>query len=789
MTMNIKTILGLSLLMMALSCAEKEENPDSNPGQGGAGSTETSTKVSIDCNRPGNEDEIAIASWVEGQTIRVGEYVSKPLSSITGTKAEFEFSESFSRPFNVLMPVSAYAGGNKIRIEAENPVVPFAAYVGKGQPVWLGPVCGGIRIPMKGGYTNSDATYTLDRIEVRGLRGEQMSGVFELNYRSLALTGTEDSPESKVISTESDVVLDSKSEKEVEFLVPAGEYESGLNIKFIAEDGSYYEYVTPTSYVVPAGNYNVMPLVWYRPGEKQTRITGRVKDTSGSPVAGVVVSDGKTSVKTDRDGNYALPLALDEYTPTFVYVSTPSEYTCPIVEGVPTFFKAWKDAQNMRSVDFELIPNTGNVNRYTLYMIGDPQIRARGAKSDRIAYYSIDALKDMFRELREHSSAITGRKCYGMVLGDVTSGWLEEVPTHIEQCKTINFPLYTIMGNHDHDMDAPNEAEGHAHFESFFGPRNFSVNIGKFHMIGLDNMIVNHSNGSYSAGLNDVDLEWLKGDLAHVSEDTHIIICAHSTMFMTDSYSQVTNGAKNGKEYGDLLKKYAKVYNFAGHSHTMFNYVYPDDSEFRNVEVHIMPRATGILNLNEYISDGGTPKGFLVCEVDGVNIRWKYNLTKYLSTENLSADPDSPNTPPSYNLRQWQYNNGVAYIGTTLLGSDNSHQMRTYDAGVYPDGCVYANIYLYDEKWSDVYLHVDGGGKYKMERVPKGDPYTYDASNKELIDHYTNPKYHEYFYQYGHRTTDTVRHLFRIKPNEAHGTGRVVVTDRFGETISATVKW
>ena len=781
MTMNIKTILGLSLLMMALSCAEKEENPDSNSGQGGAGSTETSTKISIDCNRPGNEDEITIESWAEGQTIRVGEYVSKPLSSIIGTKAEFEFSESFSRPFNVLMPVSAYAGGNKIRIEAENPVVPFAAYVGKGQPVWLGPVCGGIRIPMKGGYTNSDATYPLDRIEVRGLRGEQMSGVFELNYRSLALTGTEDSPESKVISTESDVVLDSKSEKEVEFLVPAGEYESGLNIKFIAEDGSYYEYVTPTSYVVPAGNYNVLPLVWYRPGEKQTRITGRVKDTSGSPVAGVVVSDGKTSVKTDRDGNYALPLALDEYTPTFIYVSTPSEYTCPIVEGVPTFFKAWKDAQNMRSVDFELIPNTGNVNRYTLYMIGDPQIRARGAKSDRITWDSIDAMKDMFRELREHSSNITGRNVYGMVLGDITSGWHEQIPEHIDQCKTLNFPLYHLIGNHDHligDGDLT-VAQGHEPYEKWFGPRNYSVNLGKFHLICLDDIIVDHQAQSSKYGITDEDLEWLRSDLAFVPENTHLIVCAHSNMFMTDGYSEASNGIVNGPGYAALLKKYAKVYHFAGHSHSSFNYVYPEDSELSNMEVHVIARATGILQLNEWIADGGTPKGFFVGEIDGEKFTWKWHLTKYVSGEYKCS------IPPSYTYRPWIYNNGVAYIGDKVL--DDSVQLRTYEGGTYPDGFVYANIFLYDEKWGDVYLHVDGGGKYKMERVPKGDPYTYDAANKEIIEHYNN--YHEYFKDYGHRVITSVRHLFRVKPNELHGTGRVQVTDRFGQTYSATVKW
>ena len=109
--------------MAVLACAETEESPDTNSDQGGADPTEISTTISIDCNRPGNEDEITIESWTKGQTIRIGEYISKPLSVINGTKAEFEFSESFARPFNALMPVSVYAGNNKIKIESENPVV------------------------------------------------------------------------------------------------------------------------------------------------------------------------------------------------------------------------------------------------------------------------------------------------------------------------------------------------------------------------------------------------------------------------------------------------------------------------------------------------------------------------------------------------------------------------------------------------------------------------------------------------------------------------------------------
>ena len=780
--MNLKSICGLIFLSVAVSaCSQIEEQPGNEDNGGNNKPTATSTTVSINSVRPENTDEILLPNWTKGETIRVGEYVSKPLSKINGTVADFEFPETFSRPFNVILPVSAYVDETRINIRATDPDLTFAAYVGKGQPVWLKPIFGGVKVPIKGGYLDSDVTYTLNKVEARGVRGEQMSGVFELNYRTLALTGTEDTENSKVVSSTLSVSIDAKTEQEVEFYLPAGEYESGLVLKFMATDGSYFEYTTPTSFIVTPGNYTTLPLLWYRPGEEQSRIVGRVKDTFGNPIPNVVVSDGFSSVKTDRDGNYALPLSLDEYQPTFVYVSAPSNYNAPIIGGLPVFYKPWAECTKLQSVDFELVPNTGNVDRYTLYMIGDPQIRAVGAKSDRITWYSIDAMKDMFRELREHSSNIAGRNIYGMVLGDITSGWHEQIPEHIDQCKTLNFPLYHLIGNHDHligDGDLT-VAQGHEPYEKWFGPRNYSVNLGKFHLICLDDIIVDHQAQNAKYGITDEDLEWLRGDLAYVPESTHLIVCAHSTMFMTDGYSEASNGVVNGPGYAALLKKYAKVYHFAGHSHSSFNYVYPEDSELSNMEVHVIARATGILQLNEWIADGGTPKGFFVGEIDGEKFTWKWHLTKYLTGENMCS------TPPPYLYRPWTYKNGVAYIGDKIL--DDSVQLRTYDGGVYPDGCVYANVFLYDEKWGDVYLHVDGGGKYKMERVPKGDPYTYDAANKEIIEHYN--AYHEYFKDYGHRVITSVRHLFRIKPNELHGTGRVVVTDRFGQTWSSDVKW
>ena len=773
-------LFALALLM--LSCSE-EENPAGGQQGGNDKPVTTTTTLSINCNRPGNTDDIVIGAWEKGTVIQVGEYISKPLSEIDGTTADFEFAEKFSRPFNVLWPVSAYVDNEKIRIEATDPTIPFAAYVGKGQPVWLMPVCGGLRIPVKGGYADSETEYTLNRLEVSGVREEQMSGEFGINWRTLALTSTETSPESKKICATYSVKLSAQTEEEIEVILPAGEYESGLALKFGATDGSSYEYVTSSSFVVEAGNYTKLPLIWYRPGEVQSMISGYVKDTAGNPIPGVVVSDGLNAAKTDRDGKYILPLSPEEFEPRFVFVSTPAEYAAPVANGLPQFYKTWDECKTLSSVDFELVPITGSVDRCTLFVIGDPQIRGRGARSDRIAYYSIDAMHDTFRDLRECSSSV-GRRCYGVVVGDIVSG-VPASTAHFSDykadCATLNFPMYNLMGNHDHNSDATTELESYQDYENNLGPRNYSFDLGGFHVVCLDDQPVKIGKGGNATGLTDKDFQWLKNDLSHIPYNTQLIVCAHSTMFMASTGHDMSkdSGVLNSSGYSELLSKYAKVYHFAGHSHSMFNYVYPEDSEYRNIEVHVVPRCTGILNLNEYIADGGSPRGFVICEIDGERITWKYHVTPYLTGENMAS------VPPNYDCRPWTYNGGVAYIGSSVL--NDSHQIHAYDGGVYPDGCVYANVYMWDELWGKVYLKVNGGGQYEMQRVPAGDPYMYDAANKEIIEHYNN--YHEYFNVYGHRVCSNVHHLFRVKPNEKTGTGTIMVTDRFGQTYSAIVKW
>ena len=513
-------------------------------------------------------------------------------------------------------------------------------------------------------------------------------------------------------------------------------------------------------------------------------ISGTVRCLDGKGVAGVVVSDGLNAVMTDASGKYILPQSED-FIPKFIFISTPREYSAPVINGLPKFYKSWEECKNLKSVDF-LVEPLLDPERYTLLIVADPQIRSASVRSDKVAYHSIDAMDDLFRDMREYASSITERRrCYGVILGDIVHEDMGLFPTYLEQCASLDFPIYSVIGNHDHDTPAVGEDAQHQPYEKYLGPRNYSANLGRFHFISLDNILFSPTGDrSYEIGVSDVDLQWLKNDLSFVPKEMQIVICSHSTMFMKSTGVDVHKQVQNGTEYADLLKGYTKVYNFAGHAHSSFNYVYAKDvsaadTSLQNIEVHVVARSGGLLWLNEYVANGGTPRGYLTCEIYGEKIEWKYRMIPYLSGTNMS------DSVPPYSYRQWAYKNGVAYIGDSILRE--SCQITAYGVGAYPDGCVYANVYMWDEEWEDVFLRMDSGREYVMQRVPRGDAYEYDASEKEIFDHYNTN--HPYFKDYGGEEIHDVRHLFRIKPDEKHGKGTILVKDRFGEVFSTSVSW
>ena len=527
-------------------------------------------------------------------------------------------------------------------------------------------------------------------------------------------------------------------------------------------------------------------------------VKGVVYGGGSKTLEGVVISDGLLCVQTDKNGRFELDSDLSRT--TFITVSIPSGYTAPVNEnGLPVFFHRVTDAEraaNMVSHSFDLYPITNNAERYTLIVGADPQPRAKNASSDRNAYHSLDMCEDLYRDMRESASSIKDRNVYGLMLGDIVHENMSLYTNYVAGVKSLGFPMFNVLGNHDNDPKAADDSAGRHVFEQHFGPTYYSFNIGKQHYIVLDNLVMKkNASGElkeYDQGLTDEIWTWLQNDLRYVDRSTTLMVAAHSPMFMQENMSERSATTSNHRsDYAALLSKYATVHAWAGHSHTTFNYVYPESHTLKNIEVHTVARATGDLWTNEYVAKG-TPRGYTIVEVDGDKISWKFKPTIYQT----SGFTGKTSPQPDYKYRDWNYDdNGVAKLKSSGETLSDSYQMKVYKPGEYhksftdlQDGkaadskYVYVDVFLWDDKWQTP--------KYNgvtMSKVGYKDAYSlasYEIKHFYWSNGYTLKGKDDYAPE-----DDNLHTLFRAYESKSSGTGTVSVTDRFGNTYSSTIAW
>ena len=281
------------------------------------------------------------------------------------------------------------------------------------------------------------------------------------------------------------------------------------------------------------------------------------------------------------------------------------------------------------------------------------------------------------------------------------------------------------------------------------------------------------------------------------------MIAAHSPMTRLK-----TGGGRNDTvaahftDYTTLFAKYDKVHIWSGHTHETFNHCYSSSHALASIEEHTVVRATGELWTNEYLS-GGTPRGYVVVEVDGNNVSWKFKPTIYQS--GVYSEKGYTEVQPAYEHRDWDYNsNGVAKMRSNGATLSESYQMKVYAPGTYNDSFdamvagdtknnyIYVNIFLWDSKWE---LPKFNGVemeylKYKDDDFPLLKPYS--LAEYEIRQHYTTygplaSRPDEYAYSF--TRNDYIHTMFRIEAPSASGTGTVTVTDRFGNNYSSSISW
>ncbi len=331
---------------------------------------------------------------------------------------------------------------------------------------------------------------------------------------------------------------------------------------------------------------------------KGMNLVGRVT-VDGNPRQGVVVSDGNNVTTTDKDGVYQMKTAKTEY----VFVSMPEDCQIGQTESVPQFFKKIdlaKDGAIQR--DFELKSKAVD-NAFSLVALADLQV---GTAND------VKLCDPLVGKIADYTKTLGGT-VVGVSLGDLS--WNK--PTIYDEYKRmvskLGVPVFSVIGNHDHNEKTKGDTLSDQEFRDAMGPTFYSANIGKWHLVVLDDVLYSGATGrnDYTGRITDRQLAWLRKDLSHVPTDKSVIVALHIPTSRRNSGTKLSNR----DDLYDLVKDYHRVVILSGHTHNNFT-----TDIAANIREYTLGAVMGAF-WNTYDGKGvcndGSPRGFAVLTFKG----------------------------------------------------------------------------------------------------------------------------------------------------------------------------
>lgn len=378
--------------------------------------------------------------------------------------------------------------------------------------------------------------------------------------------------------------------------------------------------------------------------------SGSVKDKSGKGIAGVVVNNGKDFTTTDANG--AWTLSTDTNVCKFVSISTPATYVLPQQNGLAKGFYVRVDdlVKSGNKHDFVLEKRKNQTDKFYYIAISDPQVRDAGDMA-RWKNETINDLRTFVDSLKQEREVVAN------VLGDLVFDNMNLYDEYVSSLQNIGMTVFQCIGNHDfdlryqdlHNMPLGTPVYGEMYYHKYFGPTDYSYNVGKIHFITLKN--INYiGKKRYVESITGAQIDWLKKDLSYVPKGSTIILNMHAAGWnVVENDGNVSNSA----ELADILKDY-NVHVFVGHTHFFQNSTVSD-----NLFEHNIGAACGAW-WSGWVNRCGAPNGYMLVDVDGNDLKWHYKPTRhYLSYQMRVYNKGEFQTQPDFvvaNVWDWDKN-------------------------------------------------------------------------------------------------------------------------------------
>lgn len=445
-------------------------------------------------------------------------------------------------------------------------------------------------------------------------------------------------------------------------------------------------------------------------------ISGQVK--SGEQVLhGVVVSDGTYFTQTDSTGTFRSEVSD---TTDFVFVITPSGYTADCKSGVPQFYQSLKTGASSFNFNLKALP-FGSDN-YTLLAMADPQTK----NLEQFARFERESVPDFKATIADSESKQVST--VGIALGDIAWDDLDLFNNFKQAMAGLNIPVYPVIGNHDHDLNADDDYTSANIYRQQFGPTYYGFNLGKQYYIVLDD-IVYKGNKQYNEDLTEEQLGWVKAYLQYVPEGSELVIAMHAPFKNIQQNKTIPLGQK----LLDICKNYHLSF-ISGHTHLNSNFeVAPGIIE------HNIGAVCGTWWTADLCRDG-TPNGYQVFEGTPDKLSWYYKS----------------------------------------VGKDRSYQLELFGKGMVlkQANAVIAKIWNWDPQWKVEWFE-DGQAKDTMKQVSTYDPQylrylaKFSENGKVEVPGYKQSQ-KSFFY-------------FSASPSPKAKKVNVVATDRFGERFEQEI--
>lgn len=494
--------------------------------------------------------------------------------------------------------------------------------------------------------------------------------------------------------------------------------------------------------------------------------------SNGKGVPGVVVSDGYEVTVTDSEGRYYLSSLKKA---GFVFISVPGNYEVTNTGSAPQFFKRVSNSLDaIEQRDFSLLKVDND--KHVVLSLADWHLANR---NNDLEQFTSKVLPDINATINKYSS--DGTKVYALTLGDLTwdGYWYSNnfgLNEYVPYMNKINAPVFNLIGNHDNDPYFANDWDAENKYRDVLGPTYYSFNLGKVHYVVLDSVEYINTGGTqgtigsrnYSERLTNNQLEWLKKDLATITDkSTPIVLAIHTPLYKQPSLDANGNQINtvdllNGDVLKNIVSEFTKVHVLSGHTHINYTVEEGNIMEHNTAAICATWWWTGKSGYaNNHICKDGSPGGYGIWKMNGNDIKWLYKSIGY--TED-------------YQFRAYDLNS--VHITSAKYAPNSTDALLAPYSDVYAtpssNNEVLINVWGYDVQWK---IEVtENNQPLKVSRVKEKDPLHIISYEALRLNAGATPT--DAF------ETEKTPHFFKVKATTVNSTLTIKVTDRFGNVYT-----